>query len=387
MSGFQRLVFPAIITAALGFRLATVIVVRPAPVIDEAIHLTITRQFGPGLPDLAQLRDYPAAVGPLFYVLFGNLGALFAYDMTVLRLAVFALAIGSLVLFWRVLKRVFPIEDPKPALALLATAPYFPTLAGVYMTEHLALLFGLTALLCYLRFRDAGKRLDAALSLLAATFAIYTRNYFIFLPAAFAVTDLISPRSRARAALWLLPTLAFLPTILVWRGLAPPTYQHMYHPGFQWQNAGSLFVWTGVFFLPWVWRNLRPWHLGALLAIPVVLLAPLPGLGFTRSALKLLPHPLAVVAACGFAACGLAYLIRLVPQIAVPALRVAAIGALLLVTGLIVSGPAVYERYLLPGIPLMLVCARPGTRPGLALAWGGLFQLPLAIAHTLHLCG
>jgi hypothetical protein len=66
-------------------------------------------------------------------------------------------------------------------------------------------------------------------------------------------------------------------------------------------------------------------------------------------------------------------------------LPVAAIGALLLVAGLLVSGPAVYERYLLPGIPLMLICARPGTKPGLALLWAGLLQLPLALVHILHL--
>jgi hypothetical protein len=208
---------------------------------------------------------------------------------------------------------------------------------------------------------------------------------------------------------------------LLWRGLAPPSYQHMYHPGFQWQNASSLFTWTGIFFLPWVWRKLRPWHLLALLAIPIVLLAPLPGLGFTRTTLKLLPHPLALVAACSFGVIGLLWYMQLVtlgrngsrnrlmgqspacgfatvgtsgapqsrtvPAISVMShsLPVAAIGALLLVAGLLVSGPYVFERYLLPGIPLMLICARPSTRPGLALAWASLFQLPLALVHILHL--
>ncbi len=400
MTRFYRFAFPAVIAIALGFRLATVLLVRPAPVIDEPIHLKVAQQFGPGLPAIAQVRDYASATGPLFYILFGNLGALFGYNLTVFRLLVLCLAVGSLLLFWKVLKRLLPDDDPLPVLALLATAPYFPTLAGVFMTEHLALFLGLAALLCYLRFRDAGRPLDALLSLLSATLAIYTRSYFIFLPMAFAISDIIAGRSSSvvprssflvlrssllGSALWLLPILAFLPMALVWRGLAPPTYQNMYHPGLQWQNASSLFIWTGIFFLPWVWQRLRLWHLLALLAIPVALLAPVPGLGFTRSALKMLPHPLALAAVSLFSVIGLLWLIRLAPLALRPESRVAAIGALLLVVGLLVSGPAVYERYLLPGIPLMLICARPGTKPGLAFLWAGLFQLPFALVHILHL--
>jgi hypothetical protein len=416
-----RYLFPGLIALALGFRLGAILLIRPAPVIDEPIHLAVAQQFVPGLPAIARLQDYPSATGPLFYVLFGNLGALFGYNLTVLRLVVFALALGSLLLFYRVLKRLLPADNPLPAVALLATAPYFAPLAGVFMTEHLALFLGLAALLCYLRFHDTGRPLDAMLSLLFATLAIYTRSYFIFLPAAFALTDIVENRtpyivdrtsltdrrsslithrsSLARAALWLLPILAFLPMVLLWHGLAPPTYQHVYHPGFHWQNVSSLFIWTGIFFLPWVWRRLRLWHLVALLAIPAVLLAPLPGLGFTRTTLKLLPHPLALVAVCLFGVIGLLWLVQLAPvalgrdtirnpqriSVMSHSLPVAAIGALLLVAGLLVSGPAVYERYLLPGIPLMLICARPGTKPGLALLWAGLLQLPLALVHILHL--
>ena len=386
MFKFYRCLFPGLIALVLGFRLGAILLIRPAPVFDEPIHLEVASQFGPGLPGIAQLRDYPSATGPLFYVLFGNLGALFGYNLTLLRLAVFVLALGSLLLFYRILKRLLPADNPLPAVALLATAPYFPALAGVFMTEHLALFLGLAALLCYVRFRAARKPTDAVLSLLFATLAIYTRSYFTFLPAAFAAADVVgNPRSWPRALLWLLPVLSFLPMVLLWRGLAPPFYQHTYHPGFQWQNASSPFIWTGIFLLPWIWRKLKPWHLLALLVIPAVLLAPLPGLGISRSALKLLPHPLALVAACLFGVIGLLWFIRLPPLALKPEGRVAAVGALLLVGGLLVSGPAVYERYLLPGIPLMLVCARPGTRPGLALAWAGLFQLPLALAHILHL--
>jgi hypothetical protein len=404
---FYRYLFPGLIALALGFRLGAIVLVRPTPVIDEALHLAAVQQFGPGLPSVAQLHDYASATGPFFYVLFGNLGAFFGYNLTALRLMVFALALGSLLLFYQILKRLLPADNPLPAVALLATAPYFPALAGVFMTEHLALFLGLAALLYYLRFRDTGKPLDGVLSLLFATLAIYTRIYMAFLPVAFAIADIVSGRSSffvprssfltgrsslithrsslVGAALWLLPILAFLPMALLWRGLAPPGFQHIHHPGLNWQSAGSIFIWTGIFFLPWTWHKHKPWYLLALLAIPLVLLAPLPGLGFTRTALKLLPHPLAVIAACLFGVIGLLWFMRLASLVARPGLQVAAIGTLVLAAGLLVSGPSVFERYLLPGIPLMLICARPGTRPGLALLWAGLFQFPVAVLHILRL--
>jgi hypothetical protein len=399
LSSYYRYVFPVLIALILGLRLGAVVLVRPAPALDEPLHLRIARQFGPGLPSLAQLHDYPSATGPFFYVLFGNVGALFRYNLTLLRLAVFALSLGSLLLFCRVLKRLVSAEDHLPALALLATAPYFASLAGLFMTEHLGLCLGLGALLCYLRFRAAGKPMDAALALFFATLSIYTRAYYVFLPAAFFVTDIVRrsswsgrdssltahPPSLIASFVWLLPIAAFLPLTLLWRGLTPPAFQGIYQVGFEWKNVTSILVWTGIVFLPWAWRGLKPWHLLALAAVPAVLLVPLPGLGITRTFLTLLPRPVVIAFVCAFGTVGLLWLLRLASLAAEQKIRVAAIGALLLAAGLLVSGPQVYERYLLPGIPLMLVCARPGEKPGLALAWAGLFQLPIAFAHILHL--
>jgi 4-amino-4-deoxy-L-arabinose transferase-like glycosyltransferase len=405
-----RYLFPAVIALVIGFRLATILLARPVRELDEAIHLGVAQLFGAGLPSLARLRDYPSATGPFFYVLFGNLGALVKFDLTALRLAVLTMASGSIVLYYRIVRRALPGQSPPAAVALLVTAPYFGALAGAFMTEHLALLLVLAALLCYLRFRTQSRLLDAVLALVFSTLAVYTRVYCAFLPLAFAAADLfhrddsslLTPRSSPLSAvIWLLPIAAFLPMVLLWHGFTPPSYHEIYRPGFQWKNAASVLVWTGVVFLPWAWRRLRPWHLLALLAIPPVLLAGSLGLGITKTALGLLPRPLALAISCGFGTIGLLWLVQLITMTGgrnpaysgssrLPApwsisTRVAAIAALLLATGLIVSGPQVYERYLLPGIPLALICARPASRPGLALAWAGLIQLPLALIHTLHL--
>ena len=424
MFRFYRYLFPGLIALVPVFRLGTILLGRPAPVLDESTHLAVARQFGPGVPSLQQLHDYPSAAGPLFYILFGNLGSLLGFNLMLLRLVVFALALGNIILFTRIIRRLLPAENPMPALALLATAPYFTALAGAFMTEHLALLLGLSALLCFLRFRDQGRPSDAIFALLFATLAIYTRAYYAFLPLTFAATTLLVrrpslpsphssflvPRSSLLSAprsslithrsslllsslLWLLPIIAFLPLAMLWRGLTPPAYQHIYHTGFAWKNASSILIWTGIIFLPWAWHRLRPWHLLALAAVPAVLLAPRPGLGITRTFLSLLPNPLATALACAFGSIGLLWLLRLAalaansprPSLSAPDIRVAAIGALLLAAGLLISGPQVYERYLLPAIPLMLVAARPGKKPALAVAWTALFQLPLALAHILHL--
>ena len=382
--------FLAIVVIAFTVRLGAVVLFRPAPAIDEALHLEVTEEFGAGLPTPAQLQDYGSATGPFFYIVFGNLGAVFSYDLTALRILVLLLGLGSLFLFQRILRRLLPQDGPMPAVALMATAPYFMPLAGLFMTEHLALILGLASLLCYLRYDSGGRAADALLSILFATLAVYTRVYFVFLPVCFAAAGIAQrPRFRPLWLIFLLPVLAFLPLFLAWRGLAPPTYQRMYHIGLTWQNLSSVFIWTGVCFLPWVWHRLRPAHLAALLAIPVVLLAPLPGLGFTRSVLKALPQVPALLAAVVLAVAGLAYFIWIAHCAfrQEQPFRVAAVGGLLLAAGLVISGPAVYERYLLPGYPLMLACVRPARRSWLALAWAGLFQLPAAIAHIVHLSG
>lgn len=385
-----RFFFAAVLVLVMGLRIGAVVLVRPEPELDEALHLKVAEQFGTGFPSLVQLRSYGSATGPFFYVVMGNLGAIFAYDLMWLRLWVLGMAVASLFVFYRILKRALPEDDPLPALACLATAPYYAPLAGMLMTEHLALLLGLSSFLFYQRYWATGRMREAVLSVFLATLAVLTRVYLVFLPAAMFVSGLATrPRSWFRWLFFLLPAGMFLPLALFWRGLAPPSYQHLYHPGFSWQNLSSVCIWLGVSFFPWVRQWKRAERLASLLIIPVLLSVSLPGLGFTRTVLSLLPRPLVLVAVLVLGLVGLNYFLSLLPCWLENnlALRAAASGGLLLVLGLVISGPAVYERYMLPGYPFLLLCAKPAASRARALVWAGLCQFPLAVAHILHLSG
>jgi 4-amino-4-deoxy-L-arabinose transferase-like glycosyltransferase len=384
--GLRRL-FLALIAVALLFRLAALFIWNHGPVFDEQSHLSVTREFGPGLPSLSTLADYNSAAGPAFYVIFGNLGHVLGYNLLGLRLVVFAFALGCIVVVFR-LCRLARLE-PLPAAVLLCTAPYFFTLSGLFMTELPALFFALLALLGWLLFRR-GRTIGLPLALAAAALAILCRQYFIFLPVALAAADVIprsqTTRNRLFPLVWLSPLLTLVPLVLLWHGLVPPALAERYHAGFALGNVASVLAWTGLWLLPWALARFRIWHLVALAAVPFAITAPGLGNGITSTLLRVLPGPLPVIAVTLLAFAGLLLYLRiaagahLLSSVQVPAL----VGALLFCIVLIFGGPTVYERYLLPGYVFLLLLLPLDRRPLLALVWAGLFQLPLAVYHLLH---
>lgn len=382
-----RLMFIGLTAGVLLFRLAASVIWNRGPVFDEQFHLPVIEQFGPGLPSIAKLSDYASATGPLFYVVFGNIGRVLGYNRLLLRLVIFVSALGSLYLFHRIL-RLAGSAEPWPSVALLATTPYFFTLSGLVMTELPALMFGLLSVYAWLRFRAGGRTGDYLLALLAAVLAIWTRQYFVFLPVAFALSELTKrPRRWIATFAGLVPGLALVPLVLLWHGLVPPELGARYHPRPQLENITSVLVWTGLYLLPWIFRRPRLWHLGALAAVPVVVLAPSPGLGFTRTVLNVLPEPLPQVVAAILAVAGLlVYLHRIGDaEAGSNALRLSAFAAFAIAGIIICGGPTTYERFILPAYAMLLLGVRPDCAPTVALLWAALLQLPLATYHLLHL--
>lgn len=128
------------------------------PVWDELwFHIDVARAFGPGLPDLTTLRDYDSAVGPGFYVLFGNVGSLFGYRLFWLRLTVLLFAVANVLLLFRLASRLVP-EDPLPVLLVVATYPDLLRLSGLFVSEQPALFFGLAGLVCFTASSRTGGR-------------------------------------------------------------------------------------------------------------------------------------------------------------------------------------------------------------------------------------
>lgn len=124
---------------------------------------------------------------------------------------------------FRITSLAFP-DNPLPRLLLSITYPYFLGLSDVFMSEQPALCFGLLSIFLYLKYLRNHKSLHFILGIVSAALAILTRQYFLFLPVAFALNEFIpSPRRNLpKALLFLIPILAIVPFVLIWRGLTPP---------------------------------------------------------------------------------------------------------------------------------------------------------------------
>lgn len=385
-----------VLVPVLAFPVVYLSLAQPRPLWDEGInHLPVIERFGPGLPGLDDLRGYTTAVGPLFYVVFANLGALFGNSLFGFRLVVFLLAAANVLLFYATGRRFAPERRIAPLL-LLASYPYFFTLSGLLMSEHLALFFGLLALLGYLRWTESSRAGPLAVCLLAAALAIPTRQFYAFLPVGLTVAEFLRARGprRAHALVFLLPLLSLVPLLLAWHGLTPPAVQGVHTPGFSPPALSSVLVWTGLFFLPHFITGLArqrfrpsPWLAFALPAVPLALLFPPSGTGLTRTILDRLPAPLSAAAAALLALLGAGYLITVILRLKTspPARRAPAIAGLFVLLVLTGIGPLVFERYFLPGFVLLLLFELPDIRTWWATAWSLGFQMPLAIVQLLRL--
>jgi 4-amino-4-deoxy-L-arabinose transferase-like glycosyltransferase len=383
---------PVIAVLVLSPFLFTSLAVK-RPVWDELwFHIDVARAFGPGLPDLATLRDYNSAVGPGFYILSGNVGALFGYRLFWLRLMVFLFAGANVLLLFRLARRLVP-EDPLPVLLVVATYPDLLRLSGLFMSEQPALFFGLAGLVCFVRQLHTRRPVALASALALTAIAILFRQYYVFLPVGYAASELAgSLRSWKRALVLLTPVLGLLPFVLLWAGLTPRALQQRYHPGFTMGGASSILVWAGASLFPWLLLELRrrswvlePWMLAALVGIPVVLLAPEIGPGWIRSALNLLPGSdampvkfvLAVAGACSLLLIGAS--VREANKVR----RALAFAGLSAVGLLCLSGPTLWERHFLPAYPLLLLAL--ARQPGVVLpvVWGLGVHVPIAAIQLL----
>ena len=369
---------------------------QAGPLWDEgSYHLPAIERFGPGLPSLEVLRDYNSAVGPLFYVVLANVGALAGNRLPVLRLAVFLLAAINVLLFWLLGRRLVPGGRFSPLL-LLVSYPYFFSLSGLLMSEHLALCFGLLALLGYLRWTEDDAPWALAGSLVAASAAVLTRQFYAFLPVGLAIAEFLRSRGRGRMRA-ILPLLSLLPLaglVLLWRGMVPPSFQGVYAPGFTPGTASSVLAWTGLFFLPFLFARLArqrfrlsPWLLLALPAVPCALVFPPDGIGLTRTIVHRLPGSLPAIAGAVLALLGAAHLVMLGQRLAGAdaARRAPAIIGLAVLLVLLASGTPVFERYFLPAFVFLLLFELPDTRGWWPLAWSLGIQLPLAVVQLLRL--
>jgi hypothetical protein len=194
----------------------------------ERFHFPSTRVFAEK-PFVEAILDYPAAPFPLFYLIAGWLYRATG-SVLVLQSWTVALALGLLLCVAYVARARFD-ESRTPALLLLATllvSPYFRGQSVYANTDLLALLFAFAAILAFGEQTPRFPSGRAIASLALACCAVYTRQFYVFLPAyLFIRICAMAPwRGRMLAAL-LCAGLAVPVAALVafWDGVTPPRFR------------------------------------------------------------------------------------------------------------------------------------------------------------------
>lgn len=251
---------------------------------DETLfHLPTVRAFAAGLP-LPDLSDYPSATGPLYHLLLAPL-ALLSDELLPLRLATLALSAAMIALAGALLARstVAPIGGLALALAPLALSPYVIGPAVRLSTDNAALLWVVACLLVLDgRPEPGGRRLLLAAAL--ATAAVLTRQVHGWLVLVLAVAAWRSGETLAsglpRLLLAALPAFGLAPLVLLWGGLAPPSFAE-HQGGLPAHVALTELALIGAFSLawaPWLRGHLRPGAAlaGAGLPVLLILVDPMP---------------------------------------------------------------------------------------------------------------
>ena len=221
---------------------------------DEATFYPITLQFGGhAFPPLQLLRSYEQLQTPFMFVVFGLVGRAVGFDLWKLRVGVAILSYLTLLLFFRLCR--VRSDSTKPWLSIYATtalalSPYYLGASFYYYTDIPCLFVMMVALTLYLSGRPLGGAIAAGMALL-------TRQFSVFLPAAYALNSMRKER-RAKidlrqGATLMLPFAMLLPLILLWGGISPQNHLReivrqvgYVHPEF----VNYLVLATGVYSLP-----------------------------------------------------------------------------------------------------------------------------------------
>jgi hypothetical protein len=221
---------------------------------DEVSFYRITLEFGAhALPPVELLRSYDHTVTPMMFLAFGLLGRVTGLDLWKMRAGVALLSCLTLLLFFRLCRASccgtrpwIPIY----ATVVLALSPYYFGASFYYYTDIPCLFAMMVAMSLYLSDRPLA-------GALAAGAALLTRQFSIFLPAAYALSSATKYRpawkNLRQGLLLIVPFAMLLPLVVLWRGISPQNHFRgmvrqvgHFHPEF----VNYLVLATGVYSLP-----------------------------------------------------------------------------------------------------------------------------------------
>lgn len=227
-------------------------------------HLPSAQRFAER-PFLDALIDYPAAPLPLFYILGGWLLVL---GGSVFTLQLATVGIG-LLLLWLIYvqarrNRSFPLAAALALVAAVMISPWFRGTTVYANTDPLPLAFLAAAYV--LIDRRGAPWTGTALAL--ACLAVWTRQFYLFGPAAILVREAFGPERNHVLRLLVIGLLMGAPVLAVfayWGGPTPPEFRHHIASSGPLTTVPVLLSIVGIYMLPLMLATAR-FHLDTFLA-------------------------------------------------------------------------------------------------------------------------
>ncbi|CAG0949494.1 hypothetical protein METP3_00118 [Methanosarcinales archaeon] len=220
---------------------------------DERDHMKGIDQFKDSFPEF-DLKMYHAPTTPLYFIIFSLFAKTFGNEYWKLRLLNLIIGYLTIVIFFRISK---DLKNQYPFLNTLFFLffPYYLVLSSLVMTDILALFFGLLAIRFYLN-DDSTKNM--LMGSMFSILAIYTRQFWLFLPAGMLLYSIIRYKmdilkELKKIFILFIPIIAILPLILYWKGLSPPAWQEgRFYITNNFNQITSFLLLVGFYFIPFL---------------------------------------------------------------------------------------------------------------------------------------
>ncbi len=352
---------------------------------------------------LEAVADYPSASTPLPYVLWAGFGRVFGFEVWKLRLLNALVTYAAAVLFYRLAKRQ-GLPYPLVCAGFLLLTPYVFFHGFTVYTVSFGLLFGVWALHYYLL--EPSRESDLFRGGVLATLAVYSRQYYLFLPVGMLLCELgntdwsdLVGTIRRRYKRWVLltiPLVAFAPLALYWHGLTPPQLQQGHFVVLVLQHLNFLPVFVGFYFLPALfdsrtlelWKNRRMAFLTIAILLPVFIGFPIVHLETAAEVGAgggIIPHgfdivaekagrPIAAVGWFGLWLLGVWIILAEISSRPWSRAKSTLVGMMTAFMLLVMMTPYVFERYYTATIPLLILLLYRSARDP-RLLWGWLVFL------------
>jgi hypothetical protein len=194
-------------------------------------HYPLVKKFEREFPDFDFTNNYSSASTPVPYIILAALGKIVPINIYTLRIATIILSILTLIIFYKIVSHL-GIGNKEEITLLLLFQPYYLTNSSVFYMPIWGMFFGLFSLYIFLKGKTTAQYFTAGL---LSALAILSRQYYLFLPAAyflFCFFSKFSPGINKKENITLthltalmLPHIVPIAFFIFWGGISSPEFR------------------------------------------------------------------------------------------------------------------------------------------------------------------